>query len=608
MGYPNLRTCVQDLKQTGQLRIIDTELDPHLEMAYVQRRAYANAAPALLFTRPRGCRFPMLANLFGTRERANFIFRDTMTRVKTLFAARADMPGLARKPLKALSLLPAFWHMRPVRTRNAPVLACPCSLSDLPGLVSWPLDGGPFITLPLVYSEESDTPGHANLGMYRIQLAGNQYATNEVGLHYQLQRGIGAHHAKALASGHNLPINVHVGGPPALTLAAIMPLPSGMNELIFAGLLGGRRMELAQDRNLPVLAQCDFVLQGHIATGLKPEGPFGDHLGYYSLKHNFPVLRIEAVSHRPDAIWPFTSVGRPPQEDTVFGDIIHELTAPMVGNVFEGVKEIHAVDAAGVHPLLLAIGSERYTAYEANRRPCELLTQAMHLLGCTQTALAKFVLIAAQEDAPTLSCRDVSAFLRHMLVRTDFTTDLHFFTRSTCDTLDYSGYNLHEGSRLIWAAAGQGRRTLGTELPPLPQLCPGFANPRLVMPGILAIDGQKHTLGRTEHDKAMTELAASLDGWKHANAFPLIVVCDDADFCARTIDNFLWTTFTRADPGRDIYGAGATVNLRHWSCKPPLLIDARLKPFQAAPLEDDPEVVARIEAMAVKGAPLHGII
>lgn len=609
MGYKNLRSCVEDLEKNGQLKVIETEIDPCLEMAHIQRRAYAAGSPALLFTRPRGCAFSMLANLFGTRERVNFIFRDALEKVKAIFAGSTDPASLRRRPMRSLRLLPALWHMRPRRVAGpAPALARSLSPRELPRLKSWPEDGGAFITLPLVYSEDPDRPGAANLGMYRIQQHGNAYAADEVGLHYQLQRGIGAHHARALARGMSLPVNIHVGGPPALTLAAIMPLPPGISELMFAGLLGARRVELTQGLHLPVLAQCDFVLQGHVAAGLKPEGPFGDHLGYYSLRHDFPVVKLEAVSCRPDAIWPFTSVGRPPQEDTVFGDVIHELTAPLVGKVFEGVAEVHAVDASGVHPLLLAAGSERYTAYEATKKPRELLTQAMHLLGATQTALAKFVLIMAREDAPGLSVRNVPAFLRHMLERTDFGADLHFFTRSACDTLDYSGYGLHEGSRLIWAVAGAQRRVLGPEMPALPSLPTGFGQPRLVMPGILALAGPAHTRSREECDPDMAKLADCFAAWPQAEKFPFIAIVDDADFCAASFDNFLWNVFSRTDPGRDIYGVNAKTRLKHWSCSPPLLVDARLKAFQAPPLRDDPAIVARVDTLARRGGPLHGLV
>lgn len=609
MSCQSLAECVADLEKIGQLKRIDALLDPELEIPYLQRRAFQAGSPALLFTRARGCKFPILANLFGSKERVNYIFRDSLANLKAIFAARANMRECLRKPAKLLRLAPAALFMRPkkVPESKAPVLANTCRKRDLPQIKCWPEDGGAFITLPLVYSEDPAKAGAGNLGMYRVQISGNAYEEDEAGMHYQLQRGIGVHHARSLARKEALPVNIHVGGPPALTLAAVMPMPEGMSELVFAGLLGGRRVRLAGDS--PVLADADFVLRCELDAKTKPEGPFGDHLGYYSLRHDFPVVKIKSIHHRVDAIWPFTSVGRPPQEDTVFGDFIHEFTAPLVSHVFEGAKEIHAVDAAGVHPLLLALGQERYTAYEAARKPRELLTLAMHLLGTTQTALAKYVLVAASEDAPGLRCRDVGAFLRHMLERNDFSRDLHFITQSATDTLDYSGYGLHEGSRLIWAAAGEKRRELATELPAMPELPRGFVNPRLVMPGIIAIEGPKHDSGPYDQDAAIgEELANCLANWPERESAPLVIVVDDSAFCAASLENFLWITFTRSDPGRDIYGARARTKAKHWGCESPMIIDARLKAFQASPLEDDPALVEYMETLAARGGPLEGII
>ena len=317
-------------------------------------------------------------------------------------------------PATALNLLPK-------RVRRGPILAHKTTIDRLPKLQSWPGDGGPFITLPQVYSEDPDRPGFArsNLGMYRVQLSGNDYEANrEVGLHYQIHRGLGVHHAAAIRRGEPLRVSVFVGGPPAMTLAAVMPLPEGLPELSFAGALGGRRVRMVADPEggLPMPAEADFVIVGSIDPDVrKVEGPFGDHLGYYSLAHDFPVLRVERVYHREGAIWPFTSVGRPPQEDTSFGELIHELTGPLVPTVLPGVHAVHAVDAAGVHPLLLAIGSERYVPYAERRSPLELLTTANAILGQGQMSLAKYLLIVAHEDAPDLDIHDIPAFLRHLL-------------------------------------------------------------------------------------------------------------------------------------------------------------------------------------------------
>ena len=231
-------------------------------------------------------------------------------------------------PLAALHLLP-----KRVRSRADPgAHDDPRPAAAAP--VAGPTTAGRSSRCPQVYTEDPDRPGLAksNLGMYRVQLSGNQYEPDrEVGLHYQIHRGIGVHHAAAIRRGEPLRVNVFVGGPPALTVAAVMPLPEGLPELSFAGALGGRRLRMvAPDGGLPMPAEADFVIAGTIdPDARKPEGPFGDHLGYYSLTHDFPVLRVERVYHRPGAIWPFTSVGRPPQEDTSFGELIHELTGPL---------------------------------------------------------------------------------------------------------------------------------------------------------------------------------------------------------------------------------------------------------------------------------------
>lgn len=617
MGYSSLQDCVRDLEDAGDLVRVDAPVDPHLELAAIQRRAFRAGAPALLFTRVTGTDFPVLVNLFGTKKRLRFLFRDGLAATEAVLAGKADPLGLLRRPGRSLKALGGLGRMLPrkVSAKEAPVLARRAALKDLPPLVSWPLDGGPFITLPLVYSEDPARPGvdASNLGMYRIQLGGNDYGADEVGLHYQIHRGIGVHHAHALAAGKPLAVRIHVGGPPALTVAAVMPLPEGLSELRFAGLLGARRVRLAPGRDgldLPVLAETDFCISGEMLPDTRPEGPFGDHVGYYSLRHDFPALRVVSVTHREGAIWPYTSVGRPPQEDTVFGDFIHELTGPLVPQVFAGITEVHAVDAAGVHPLLLALGSERYTPWEAARRPREILTQALHLLGTTQTALAKYVLITAQEDAPGLTCRDVAAFLAHMLERADFRRDLHFLTQSTADTLDYTGTALNEGSKLIWASCGEARRKLGTstdDLGPLPELPQGFGAPQVALPGVVVLRGPRHARDRGEPDPAMEELARRLGAWERRERFPLVIVADDADFCAASLENLLWVAFTRSDPATDCYGADARITARHWSCEAPLVIDARAKPFHAPPLVEDPAVSARVDKLAAPGGPLHGL-
>ncbi|MGH7129991.1 MAG: UbiD family decarboxylase, partial [Planctomycetaceae bacterium] len=342
-----------------------------------------------------------------------------------------------------------------------------------------------------------DRPGwrQSNLGMYRVQLSGGEYQPNrQIGLHYQIHRSIGVHHAAAIRRGERLKVNVFVGGSPAMILAAVMPLPEGLSELMFAGALARRRIPLVRrPDHLPIYAEADFCITGTVdPERTLPEGPFGDHLGYYSLAHDFPVLEVEHVYHRDGAVWPFTVVGRPPQEDTSFGAIIHELTGPAIPATIPGVHAVHAVDAAGVHPLLLAIGSERYVPYARQRRPQELLTQSNAILGQGQLSLAKYLLIVAKEDDPELDIHDIPAVLAHLLRRVDWQRDLHFQTRTTIDTLDYSGSGLNAGSKLVIAAAGPPRRELPMEVPAGFSLPDGFTDARLALPGVLIVRGPKY--------------------------------------------------------------------------------------------------------------------
>ena len=617
MGYRNLWQCVADLERTGQLVRIEQEIDPYLEAAQVQRRVYAAGGPAVLFARVKGTAFPMVSNLFGTRARTRFLFRDALDSLRKLVELKTDPRNLLKRPWRYRDLPTLLWRLRPKVVRTGPVLARRTTVSALPKLTCWPQDGGPFVTLPQVYTEHPDSPGwvKSNLGMYRVQLGGNDYVPDrEVGLHYQIHRGIGGHHAAARRRGERLRVNVVVGGPPALAVAAVMPLPEGMPELAFAGALGGRRLTLTRPDGwpLPVPAEADFVICGTIdPTATKPEGPFGDHLGYYSLTHDFPVMAVDAVYHRPDAIWPFTVVGRPPQEDTSFGELIHDLTGPVIPTVIPGLHAVHAVDAAGVHPLLLAIGSERYVPYAGTRRPQELLTIASAVLGQGQLSLAKYLFITAKEDAPDLDIHDIPAFFRHVLERFDPEADLHFHTRTTTDTLDYSaGCGLNAGSKLVWAAAGPKRRELGTAVPPL-RLPEGFADPRLVLPGVVAIRGpQVPVSGLQSPDTPpdVDRLIACLETeYRKLETAPLIVVVDDSEFVARSLDNFLWVAFTRSDPANDVSGVGAFVRRKHWGCIGPVVIDARLKPHMPPPLDDDPAVTRRVDALFARGGPLHGI-
>ncbi len=610
MHYSSLEQCLLDLEKHGHLVRVKEEVDPYLEMAAVHLRVHEAGGPALLFENVKGSRYRAASNIFGTLDRSRFIFRDTFKKIQQLIELKDDPVKALKSPFRnfatALAALKALPLRNPVQK---PVLDTTIRISDLPLIQHWPMDGGAFVTLPQVYSEDINQPGvmHANLGMYRIQLTGNEYVPDkEVGLHYQLHRGIGVHQSAANAKGQPLKVSVFVGGPPSHSLAAVMPLPEGMSELSFAGALGGRRFRYVYKDGYCISTDADFVITGEVYPGEnKPEGPFGDHLGYYSLAHPFPVMRVHAVYARKNAIWPFTVVGRPPQEDTSFGELIHALTGNAIPQEIPGLKAVHAVDAAGVHPLLLALGSERYTPYQPVQQPAEILTIANHVLGTGQLSLAKFLFITA-DPQNRLSVQDVQPFMEYVLQRIDLSRDVHFYTNTTIDTLDYSGTGLNSGSKVVFAAYGAVRRQLCTEVPAALQSLHGFEKPALAMPGVVCLQ----TTAFTHYAAAQKEMATLCDQLAELSGLdtvPFIVITDNSSFTAADLRNYVWVTFTRCNPSHDIYGVGAFTQFKHWGCRGPLLIDARAKPHHAPALDKDPAVEKRINRLFAKGGSLEEV-
>ncbi len=609
MAYTSMEECLLDLEKNGQLVRIKEEVDPHLEMAAIHLRVYQAQGPALLFENIKGSRFRAASNIFGTLDRSRFIFRDSLEQVQQLIALKNDPVKAIKSPLKNAGAGLAALKALPLRNPfGRPVMFQEIKIEDIPQVQHWPMDGGAFVTLPQVYTEDVDNPGimHANLGMYRIQLSGNEYELNkEIGLHYQLHRGIGVHQTKANKKGLPLKVSIFVGGPPSHSVSAVMPLPEGISEMTFAGVLGNRRFRYIYKDGYCISTDADFVITGEVYPGEnKPEGPFGDHLGYYSLKHLFPLMKVHKVYARKNAIWSFTVVGRPPQEDTSFGQLIHEITGDAIPQEVPGLKEVHAVDAAGVHPLLLAVGSERYTPYAPAQQPAEILTIANHILGTGQLSLAKFLFITADENNK-ITTHDIRLYLEFILQRIHLERDIHFYTNTTIDTLDYSGTGLNTGSKVVLAAYGAVKRTLATELPEVLQQLDGVKAVRLIMPGVAAITTTAYQAANVESEvnRLNEQLKDHLDV---LSSIPLIVWCDDADFTAATLNNFLWVAFTRSNPSHDIHGIASFTRYKHWGCSGPLLIDARTKPHHAPAVATDPLTEKTIDKIFNTGGSLHG--
>jgi len=567
--------CVRDLEKHGHLMRIKHEVDPDLEMAEIHRQVYAQGGPAIFYEKVKGSPFPAVSNIYGTNERIEFLFRRTFPKVQKVIELKADPTNLMKQPFRYLSAPFTALQALPMKSLFAPPITYgTCTISDLPQVKSWPDDGGAFITLPQVFTMEPGSKDimKSNVGMYRIQLSGNDYIPDkEIGLHYQLHRGIGVHHTMYNQSEEDFRCCIFVGGPPSHAFVAIMPLPEGLSELTFAGMLGGRRFRYLKKDGYYLSADADFCITGVIKKKIKKD----------------------KVYHRKDAVWHFTVVGRPPAEDSGFGYLIHKLVKKLTTQEFPGVKEINAVDAAGVHPLLLAIGSERYMPFR-ERKPEEILTQANRILGSGQTSLAKFLIIAAAGDNPALSANDIPAFFQHVLERVDWRRDLHFQTKTTIDTLDYSGTGWNAGSKLVIACCGEKIRELSdkTQTINLPE---GFSQPLFAEKGILAIQAPSYTTLEDEVQK-VNDFLASVENADWAG-IPLILLVDNSNFTSQTLNNWLWVTFTRANPSHDVHGIKSWIKFKHWGCDGPLVIDARKKPHHAPGLVENETIRIQVKQM-----------
>ena len=572
----DLRTFLDRLRAAGELVEIEAEVDPHLEIAEIHRRVIAAGGPALLFTRVRGARFPLVTNLFGTAERVNLAFGTHPAEVVASLARLPEQlvpPSLGRL-WKQRGLLRSLSRVGLARRRRGPVTeVCEAPrLSQLPAFQSWPRDGGRFLTLPLVYTEHPES-GVSNLGMYRIQLQSEE----EVGVHIQIHRGGGFHLAAAEEAGRPLPVNIMLGGPPSLILAAVAPLPENVPELLFASLGLDRRLPLCGNPAgpLPLVADAELALVGAIEPGARrPEGPFGDHYGYYSEVHDYPWMRVERVLRRRDPILPATVVGKPRQEDFFLGDYLQELLAPLFPLVMPSVVDLWSYGETGYHSLSAARVRERYKR--------EAMVSAFRILGEGQLSLTKFLLVT--DGAVDL--RDFPALLRHVLERADFESDLYLFGGLSMDSLDYAGPRINEGGKGVLLGIGPPRRKLRERFEGEPRW--RVRRVEVFTAGCLVVSGVSHA----EEPAAARHIAAdpAFADW------PLVVLVDDAALAVRSTARFLWTTFTRFDPAADIHGRRVELAGSHVAFTPPLVIDARKKAPYPAELFADPATARLVDS------------
>lgn len=575
--YLDLRDYLSALRAARDLVEIETEVDPRLELAEIHRRVIAEGGPALLFRRVRGSRFPVVTNLFGTAARVERAFgRKPQEFVRQLAALPVELlPPTPGKLWAKRGLFADALHVGLKRVGRAPILEermAPARLGALPALTSAPLDGGPFVTLPLVYTEHPDPTLHqSNLGMYRLHVFDDRHT----GFHAQIGKGGGFHHREAERASRALPVTVFLGGPPALTLAAIAPLPEGVPELLLASLVLGRKLEMA---DVPggghrVPARAEFALRGRVLPGVRrTEGPFGDHYGYYSLAHDYPVVEYDEIWHRKDAIYPATVVGKPRQEDFYIGDFLQELLSPLFPVVMPAVVDLWSYGDTGYHSLAAAVVKDRYGR--------EALASAFRILGEGQLSLTKFLLVTdARRDL-----RDFRGLLEHLLARCRFETDLFVFSNVSMDTLDYTGPKVNEGSKGVLLGLGEAIR----ELPKAPpsSLPAGARAMAVFCPGCLVVEGPAYAEDKLYTQKLVQDPAVA--------QWPLVVLADDARATAASAEQFLWQVFTRFEPAADITARAAPVVRHHLAYTPPVAIDARMKPWYPGVVEPDAETAALV--------------
>jgi len=625
-AFPDLRAFLDQLRDDGELCVVEAEVDARLEAAEIHRRVIAAGGPALLFTRVRGAELPLVTNLFGTARRAELAFGRRPGRLirRLVELAETLVPPTPSKLWGARDVAGELLRIG-LRTRASgpvtDVVTKDVRLDRLPVLTCWPEDGGPFVTLPLVYTEHpgdarqtrgvwgrkppisneqaagpaalspSRSPleepragsslhpaapgsgsGRSNLGIYRLQV----HDARSTGMHWQIGKGGGFHYSVAEARGESLPVTVFLGGPPALTLAAIAPLPENVPELMLASLIAGRKLErCAGPGPHPLVAEAEIALVGRVAPRLrKPEGPFGDHYGYYSLRHDYPVFEVEALCRRKNAIYPATVVGKPRQEDFYIGDLLQELLAPLFPLVMPGVVDLWSYGETGYHSLAAAVVRERYQR--------ESMASAFRILGEGQLSLTKFLLVTDRR----VDLRDFRATLEHVLARTRPETDLYVFSNLSMDTLDYTGPTVNEGSKGVWLGLGDPVRELPREFRPSVAPPPEVTDVRVFCGGCLVVGGPS----AADDPKAAARLAShpAFRGW------PLVVLTDEPRRAAASAMNFHWTTFTRFEPAADIHSAGSRVVRHHVVHEPPVLIDARRKPTFPKELATDPDTAALV--------------
>jgi 4-hydroxybenzoate decarboxylase subunit C len=575
--HKNLRSFIEALRKENDLIEIDAEVDPYLEIAEIHRRVIENQGKALLFRRVKNSRYPVVTNLFGTNKRIDLAFGKKPQELvrKAVEMVEILLPPKPKELWKYRSMAFEALKLGTKKVRRAPVLEVadnPANLEELPLLQLWHEDGGHFITLPLVYTESPSTGKH-NLGMYRIQ----RYDARTTGIHWQIGKGGGFHYYEAERKGESLPVTIFLGGAPAMILSAIAPLPEDVPELVLASVLADGKIQTVENPirdHHRLIAEAEFAICGRVEPNVRrPEGPFGDHYGYYSLQHDYPVFEAQTVFHRKDAIFPATVVGKPRQEDFYIGDYLQELLSPLFPVVMPAVRDLWSYGETGFHSLAAAVVRERYAR--------EALSAGFRILGEGQLALTKFLLLTDQPQ----DLRDFKTLFEHILERVSWESDFFVFDRTSFDTLDYASGKVNHGSKAMLVGVGDAKRKLAREFSGA--LPVGVTQAKVFCGGCLVIEGAEY-----EKDKTLPERVAKLNYFKD---FEVVVLHDSIEYAA-SVEKFLWATWTRFNPSTDVYAKEIKVVNNHISYTAPVVIDARMKPWYPKEVEPREDIVKLVDA------------
>ncbi len=441
MAYRDLREFVRALEEAGELHRVKVEVDPRLEMAQVVDRLSKTCGPAVLFEKAARSPHPVLMNAFGSSRRMCLALEteslDAIGQRITHFL-QPQVPATFLDKLKALPRLAEINEFLPKTVSSGPcqevVEKDNPSLAELPVLKTWPGDGGPFITLPLVFSRGPET-GDRNCGMYRMQV----YDARTTGMHWHLHKHGARHYREAKRMGiSRLPVAVALGADPAVTYSATAPLPDGIDEMFFAGFLRRKAVELVKCRtvDLEVPAHAEFVLEGYVEVGeTRREGPFGDHTGYYSLADEYPVFHLTCLTRRKDAIYPATVVGMPPMEDCFMAKATERIFLPLLRKVVPEIVDLNLPIEGIFHNLAFVSIRKSYPG-----QPFKVMNA---LWGMGQMMFTKIIVVVDEN----VDVQDTSAVLWRLGNNIDPARDI-LMTRGPLDALDHSSPTAHFGSKI----------------------------------------------------------------------------------------------------------------------------------------------------------------